>query len=235
MHPFDRYLMLGGTQDNGTNCLTRTARRGATRRGGDGGYVIFDDNAQDVFTFNAYHTFFNQTNGQILYERTSNNGFAWTARGCSGAGTGNGISCSNAVLFYAPMAQGPGNPNVIYFGSDRLYRSINRGDNHTIVSQSPIIPVNATQGIVITSIGISPQDDNVRIVGMRTGRVFATTTGSSTLTEVTGANFPAPNPIDLARNSIGESIIYPNNKFTAYVSFTSFSHLQVNRIFKPQI
>src|SRR6185369_4813442 len=138
----------------------------------------------------------------------------------------------NAVLFYAPLEQGPGNPNTIYFGSDRLYRSTDRGDNNTIVSQSPLVPVNATQGVVITTIGVSPQDDNVRIVGMRNGQVFATTTGSATLTDVTGANFPAPNPADPTRNSIGRAVIDPNNKFTAYVSFTSFSPPLGQQIFK---
>src|SRR6185503_3331850 len=63
-------------------------------------------------------------------------------------------------------------------------------------------------------------------------KVFATTTGSATLTDVTGANFPAPNPIDLTRNSIGEAIIDPNNKFTAYVSFTSFTPPAGQQIFK---
>ena len=64
---------------------------------------------------------------------------------------------------------------------------------------------------MVTTIGISPQDDNVRIVGLRNGQVFATTTGSSVMTNVTGVNFPPPNPADLARNSIGRAVIDPNN------------------------
>src|SRR5678810_145973 len=103
----------------------------------------------------------------------------------------------------------------------------------TLVSQGPLIPSTpAGSGVVVTTIGISPQDDNVRIVGMRDGKVFATTTGSSTLTNVTGANFPAPNPLDATRNSIGRAVIDPNNKFTAYVTFTSFSPPAGQQIFK---
>ena len=44
------------------------------------------------------------------------------------------------------MELGPGNPQTLYFGTDRLYRSTNRGDTMALVSQGPLVPVNATQG-----------------------------------------------------------------------------------------
>jgi photosystem II stability/assembly factor-like uncharacterized protein len=240
VHPYDRNFLMGGTQDNGTICWAADGTVSHCRDG-DGGYAVIDDNAQDTFNVLMYHTFFNQTNSQIGYERASNTLAnadgqlsGWTFRGCSGTVSNNGFRCADNVLFYAPMAQGPGNPNTLYFGTDRLYRSINKGDTMVAVSQGPLVPTapGALSGIVVTTIGVSPQDDNVRIVGMRDGHVFATTTGSSVLTDVTGANFPAPNPIDLLRNSIGRAVIDPNNKFTAYVSFTSFSPPAGQQIFK---
>ncbi len=235
VHPFDRNFLMGGTQDNGTICKFGLAWSHC--QDGDGGYAIIDDNAADATNVTMYHTFFNQTNSQIRFERATStaanaNGIlTWANRGCTNNVPANGINCTDAVLFYMPLAQGPGNPNTLYVGSDRLYRSANRGDTNVVVSQAPLVPATPTN-IVITTIGISPQDDNVRIVGMRNGKVFATTTGSSTLTDVTGANFPAPNPADLTRNSIGEAIIDPHNKFTAYVSFTSFSPPAGQQIFK---
>lgn len=241
VHPFDRYFLMGGTQDNGTNCLAPDGVTWSHCRDGDGGYAVIDNNALDTTNVLMYHTFFNQTNSQIGFERASSTAAnadgqlsGWTFRGCSGTTANNGFRCADNVLFYAPMEQGPGNPNTLYFGTDRLYRSSNRGDTMTLVSQGPLVPtsVGATSGIVMTTIGISPQDDNVRIVGMRDGKVFATTTGSTTLTNVSGVNFPAPNPADLTRNSIGRAVIDPNNKFTAYVSFTSFSPPAGQQIFK---
>jgi photosystem II stability/assembly factor-like uncharacterized protein len=232
LHPFDKFFTLGGTQDNGTNCLAPDGTTWFNCRGGDGGYAQIDQNAFDVTNVRMYHTFFNQTNSQIGFERAETTAFGWTFRGCSGTTSNNGIGCGNAVLFYAPMELGPGNPQTVYFGSDRLYRSTNRGDTMTLASQGPLVPVNATQGVVITAIGISPQDDNVRLVGLRNGQVFATTTGSATLADVTGANFPAPNPADPARKSIGRAVIDPNNKFTAYVTFTSFGVPDGQHIFK---
>jgi photosystem II stability/assembly factor-like uncharacterized protein len=241
VHPFDRNFLMGGTQDNGTICW---AANGTVShcRDGDGGYAVIDDNAVDTFNVLMYHTFFNQTNNQIGFERASNTLAnadgqlsGWTFRGCSGTTSNNGFRCADNVLFYAPMNQGPGSPfNTLYFGTDRLYRSTNRGDTMVLASQGPLVPTapGALSGVVVTSIGISPQDDNVRLVGLRDGHVFATTTGSAVMTDVTGSNFPPPNPADLTRNSIGETVIDPNNKFTAYISFTSFSPPAGQQIFK---
>lgn len=215
VHPFDRFFLMGGTQDNGTNCLAPNGTTWSHCRDGDGGYAIIDDNALNTTNVLMYHTFFNQTNNQIGFERASSTAAnadgqlsGWTFKGCQGTTSNNGIGCGNAVLFYAPMEQGPGNPNTLYFGTDRLYRSVNRGDLMSVVSQAPLVA-----GVVITTIGVSPQDDNVRIVGLRNGQVFATTTGSTTLTNVTGA-FTA---------AVGKAVIDPKNKFTAYITFTSFS------------
>src|SRR6185503_13527979 len=215
IHPWDRNFLMGGTQDNGTICRAANGTWSHCRDG-DGGYAVIDDNAADTTNILSYHTFFNQTNNQIGFERSTNmtadangqlTGWAATFRGCSGANANNGFRCADNVLFYAPMEQGPGKPNnTLYFGTDRLYRSTNRGDAMVLASQGPLVPsAPAGSGVVVTTIGISPQDDNVRIVGMRDGHVFATVTGSATLTDVTGANFPAPNPADTTRNSIGKA------------------------------
>ncbi len=229
-HPYDRNFLMGGTQDNGTNCLSANGTWSHCRDG-DGGYAIIDNNAQDTTNVLMYHTFFNQTNSQIGFERAANTAAnadgqlsGWTFRGCSGTTSNNGIVCGDKVLFYAPMAQGPGNPNTLYFGTERLYRSINRGDTMTIASQV-LVPGTSTLN-VLTTIDISPQDDNVRIVGMRNGKVFATATGSTTMTDVTGGNFPPGSP------AIGRVAIDPNHKFTAYVSFTSFAPPAGQQIFK---
>lgn len=227
LHPFDRFFTIGGTQDNGTNCLAADGTTWTHCRDGDGGYTLIDSNAPDTTNVVMYHTFFNQTNNQIAFERATDTSFAWTLLGCSGTSSNNGIGCGDNVLFYAPMARGPGNPNTIYFGTDRLYRSVNRGDSMTLVSQGPLVA-----GQVMTTIGISPQDDNVRIVGLRDGSVFATTTGSSTMTNVTGANFPPPNPDDPTRKAIGRAVIDPNNKFTAYITFASFGLPAGQHVFK---
>src|SRR5262249_48927501 len=134
----------------------------------------------------------NRSNALIGFARTNSASCAtkgnWSFRGfgnidgtigCNGdaLGASNGIGGADATEVYAPMALGPGTPNTVYFGTDRLYRSANKGDTMSVVSQAPI-----SANTPITAIGISRTNDNVRIVGLQDGEVWETTTGSTTLT-----------------------------------------------------
>ncbi|MDQ4122625.1 MAG: hypothetical protein M3209_14400 [Acidobacteriota bacterium] len=211
LHPTDRNFLIGGTQDNGTNWYKAD---GTWLRvtGGDGGHTVIDQNAEDTTSVFGYHTFFNQAGTQIGYQRISTfnaNGTGTqpgTFRGCNGTNTTRGINCNDPVLFYAPLSRGPGNPNTLYIGTNKLYRSADRGDSNTVVSQT------LATGERISAIGISPNDDNIRIMGSTAGRVYVTTDGSTNLTNVTGA-IPA--------RYIGRAKIAGNNT-TAYVALGGF-------------
>lgn len=222
LHPTNREFMIGGTQDNGTE-FKRADGTWTRADFGDGGFALIDQSAADTSTVTMYHTYFNQTNNLIGFARVNTTACAtegqWAFRGfgsvsptilCDGsaAGIANGILGTDAVEFYAPMALGPGTPNTLYFGTDRLYRSINKGDVMTLASQGPL-----EAGRTVTAIGISPQSDNVRLVGLDSGSVFRTTTGSSTLDEVSG---PIPG------NYIARAVIDPTNSNTAYVTLAGF-------------
>ena len=233
VHPIDPKFSIGGTQDNGTNFLKPDGTW--TRIDfGDGGYALIDQSATDTENVTMYHTYFNQTGNLIGFGRVLKTSCAteaqWSFKGayappvdptvhCDGTtDTFNGISLSDAVNFYAPMALGPVGPltapfasrsgQTVYFGTDKLYRSTNKGDTMTAVSQvlSPGVPVSA--------IGISPTSDNVRIVGLNTGKVFATITGGATaanMTDVTQAGMPA--------KYLARAVIDPNTPTTAYVVY----------------
>src|SRR5439155_23976934 len=96
---------------------------------------------------------------------------------------------------------------------NKLYRSTNKGDTMTVVSQ--------TFPSTVSAIGISRANDNVRIVGLNTGQltspttntmqVFATITGGNPLTDVTAAGMPS--------KYIARAVIDPNHPNTAYVVF----------------
>ncbi|MBI5709213.1 MAG: T9SS type A sorting domain-containing protein [Candidatus Eisenbacteria bacterium] len=213
IHPLDRWFTIGGTQDNGTPWL-QNQTTWYRADWGDGGFSLIDQNATDNTNVTMYHTYYNATSSLVGYARVIGSANAydgnWTFLG-NGA---NGIGISDGVLFYAPMARGPGNPNTVYYGTDRLYRSANQGTNHSVVSQAPI-----TSGAKLSAIGISPQNDNVRIVGLNNGQVWMTQTGSSTLTNVTSASFPVS---ATSTRYVARAIIDPNNTNTAWVSFGGF-------------
>src|SRR5207253_798668 len=85
------------------------------------------------------------------------------------------------------------------------HRSADTGTTNPVVSQ--------VFAVSISAIGISPQNDMVRLVGLTNGGVFATTTGTNPLIDVTG---PIP------ASYIARAVIDPNNANTAYVTLDGY-------------
>jgi hypothetical protein len=230
IHPTDPQFLIGGTQDNGTNFLQPNGQW-INSQGGDGGYSLIDQNAVDVVNVTQYHTFFNTTTQMGFARRFTavppNGG--WFSFGC-GMGQPNGLICpSQSILFYAPMALGPGNPQTVYFGSDSVFRSTNQGT--TMVPVSQVLSPGAT-GAVVT-IGISPQNDNVRIAGTRNGKVFATTTGSNPMIDHTNPGMPQPHPNDPnQRRPVARAVIDPTNANIAFVAFGGYGVAPGHHIWK---
>lgn len=215
VHPTDPNFTIGGTQDNGTQCLGPCGTIAGTdwRRAdfGDGGHAAIDQNATDTTNVTMYHTYFNQS-GAKGFARVLNTSLAadngWTLFGCGfGSAVPNGLVCSGPTLFYAPLTLGGGNPNSLYFGADRLYRSTNSGVTMATVSQ--------TFSSAISAIGVAKQDDNVRVIGLADGRVFATATGANPMTQM---NIPVS-----AARGVGRIAVDPVDANVAYVAFTGFA------------
>ncbi len=227
VHPTDPNFTIGGTQDNGTNQLLASGSAWNRIDFGDGGFALIDQNATNTSNVTMYHTYFNQTNnfmgfGRVLSNACASSGF-WAFKGiyggivspspyCDGStDTFNGIALTDPVNFYAPMALGPGNPNTVYFGSNKLYRSANKGDTMPAVSQ--------TMTANVSSIAISPQDDNYRLVGLNNGGLFFTTTGSSTLISLDPV---AGGARVIPAKYVGRVLFDPTNKNTAYVGLGGY-------------
>jgi hypothetical protein len=228
LHPIDREFMIGGTQDNGTEFKHPDASW--TRADfGDGGFALIDQSATDTENVTMYHTYFNQFNamgyGRVTAASDAFEG-NWAFFGCGFVAGTNGLNCSGSasttgILFYAPMALGPGTPNPLYFGSDTLFRSSDQGVTMVPASQSPLQTISGVP-VAVSAIGISPQDDQVRVVGLRFGKVFATTTGGSTLVDVTGPWPTSAAATSQPRRFAARTVIDPNDKNTAYVAFATY-------------
>lgn len=132
VHPYDPALVIGGTQDNGTN-LYYGQPAWAHIDDGDGGATLIDQSNPSVM----YHTYYNVRNfgdGAVMGPVISTNGgLTWNERGCFGCATPvkDKLNPNDRVAFYAPMALNTGysgaNGNVVYFGTYRLYRSVDQG------------------------------------------------------------------------------------------------------------
>ncbi|HZS28168.1 MAG TPA: Ig-like domain repeat protein [Candidatus Angelobacter sp.] len=220
LHPSDPNFTIGGTQDNGTEFMDQ-AGTWTRADAGDGGYSAIDQNATDTTNVTMYHTYFNQKNNLIAYARATsaanlNENTSWTVFGCPAQGglTLNGFTCTDSVLFYAPLTLGPGIPNTFYFGTDHLYRSVDSGTTMTPVSQTfGCCEPNSANNFRVSAIGISPQDDNVRLLGLTSGKVFATTAGANPMTDITGPWSP---------KFVARTVVDPNSKTTAYVALDGY-------------
>src|SRR5262249_28534919 len=97
---------------------------------------------------------------------------------------------------------------------DRLLRSDTQGTNNVTVSQAPLV-----SGVAISAIGISPQDDNYRIVGNNNGALWFTNSGSSTLTSLdpVGAGSVIPDFY------VARPVFDPFDKTTAYITLGNFA------------
>lgn len=223
LHPTDREFMIGGTQDNGT-IFKQPDGSWIRTDGGDGGYALIDQNAADTTNVTMYHTYFNNAS-QIGFARKLTSVPAvggWATFGC-GMTNANGILCNpTAVLFYAPMALGPGNPQTVYMGSDTVWRSANQGATMTAVSQ-PLVP-GPPIAHAITTIAVSPANDDFRLAGTRNGRVFMSNTpGATTMTDITNAGMPLPNPADtVQRRPVARALFHPTDPNTAWVAFGGY-------------
>jgi uncharacterized protein (TIGR03437 family) len=142
LHPTDANLLLGGTQDNGTDRYDGHLNWFHSR-GGDGGAVLIDQSNPQVM----YHTFINRNNAGgaspvIGPEISFNGGNTWpNRRGCFGCAAQQGnFNPADRLSAYAPMAQHTGfagaQGNVIYFGTHRLYRSADQGVTWTGIGAS---------------------------------------------------------------------------------------------------
>ncbi|HEX3100880.1 MAG TPA: carboxypeptidase-like regulatory domain-containing protein, partial [Pyrinomonadaceae bacterium] len=238
VHPVDPNYLLGGTQDNGTQFLAPDGVTWIRSDGGDGGFAVIDQNATDTTNIVAYHTYFNTSGSQIGFSRALTTVVPgdpnWGAiRGCGTAGSiiANGINCSDAVLFYAPMVGGPNAPgsvgNTLYFGTSRLYRSADQGTTMTDVSG--VLP----DGVRISAIGIAPQNDDIRLVGTTVGTTLAgTPVGPLFLSTTPGATSMIKLAVPWPARYVSRVVIDPTNSNVAYVSLNGFGLVSGQHVWK---
>jgi photosystem II stability/assembly factor-like uncharacterized protein len=183
----ERYY--GGTQDNGT---VRTWTGGVDDweaiYGGDGFYVLVDP-----------------TNSNVIYAEYQYGGLAKSTNGgLTFNGATNGISPADRRNWSTPVAMDPSDPEILYYGTYRLYRTTNGASLWSAISG------DLTDGPVggnlvyntITTIAISPIDPKIIYVGTDDGNVWVTFDGGGAWYDI-GADLPerwvtrvAADPVD---------------------------------------
>lgn len=164
LHPSNRGIVLGGTQDNGSNILNSAFQpppKWFHSDGGDGGQALIDQSTPA----RMFHTYFNSSGFFMGPAKNTGGGgggpASWDFVGSyAGYGPGyyNGMNPYDPVSFYAPMASHPAfTPNVIYFGSNKLYRSPDPLSPFAHVASWTVkSPALAGAGQFLSAIGVLP-------------------------------------------------------------------------------
>ncbi|MEW6731420.1 MAG: IPT/TIG domain-containing protein [Acidobacteriota bacterium] len=197
IHPTDATFVMGGTQDNGTLIRTTTpifvpeSKTWTHSQDGDGGAVLVDFNNPSTL----YHTF-----PRVSFERSDNGGSTWLTKR-------TGLNTNDRTLFYSPIAMDPSNSSTLYFGTFRLNRSTNRGDNWAAISG------DLTNGGAISAIAVAPNSSQTIYVGTSDGNIQVSTNGGTTFNlRVTG----------LPARYVTRIAVDPTNSQHAYASLSGF-------------
>jgi len=117
----------------------------------------------------------------------------------------------------SPLEIAPGKPDTVYFGSNILNRSDDRGVTWRAVSPDLTggpTPRNTTSYGTITTIGIAPTDENIVYVGTDDGRLWVTRNGGGTWTRLADP--------DLPDRWVTRVTVDPDNANLAWVTYSGF-------------
>ncbi len=151
MHPSSDAVLFGGTQDNGT-LLSGDGPDFDLALYGDGGNgAINPVRPQTMYT----------TKETLKFYRSDDFGATWTK-----AQRGLGLDRS---LFYIDFAMDQNNPELMYLGTSRLYKSTNGGQDW-VMKNSCLVPTSGGC-YYISSLAVAPYDGSIVMGGGAGGGV----------------------------------------------------------------
>lgn len=192
--------LYGGAQDNGTiRTMTGNNNDWAEIYGGDG-FVVKVDPINNQYVYAEY-----QYGG---LGRSTNGGTSFTS-------ATNGLGGSDRFNWMSPLTFDPLNPATLYFGSNKVYRSVNRA-----VSWSAISPdltngpgqYNQTFG-TCTTICVSPVNQDIIYAGTDDGNVWITQNAGLNWTKISD---------NLPDRWVTRITADPFNEATSYVTFSGY-------------
>ena len=169
--PSDANSVFGGSQDNNTI---------RTNTGGLSDWV-------PIFGGDGFQPLVNKDDGNIIYALSQRGNLGKSTNGGGGfVGALNGIAGGDRNNWDTPIAFDPQNNDIMYYGTNRLYRSSNGADNWAVIS--PDLTNGPSTGNLtfgtLTTIDVSPLDGDIIYVGTDDGNVWSSIDGGSNYTNI---------------------------------------------------
>lgn len=181
--------IYGGTQDNNT-VRTWTGATNDWERilGGDGMYCLVDyTNSNIIYAESQW--------GNLTRSTDGGNSFSWIAQ------------WSDRTNWSSPFVMHPTDPQTLYFGTYRVWKTTDRGNNWTPIS-GDLTRNLATSGFsTLTTLAISKLNPNMLLAGSDDGKVHLSTSGGLFWTDIT-AGLPLRWITRVAFDPFNENTIY---------------------------
>jgi hypothetical protein len=137
----------------------------------------------------------------------------------------NGINLSDFSSFIPPLATDPNAADVLYFGTTKVYQSVDAGNTWTPISSDLVF---GPHGDWINTIAVEPGNSKVVYVGANNGLIFASTDVTPGLPCCPG--FIQLNNVGLPPRAVTAIAVDPSDSTgrTAYVTFSGFSFVNTS-------
>jgi len=183
----DGTAFIGGTQDNGTNWGGESSNEWLEVSGGDGGWVAIDPRNPDII--------FSEYTGLSLQRWMPD--FGWVS-------ATNGIEDGYMFPFTTPYVMDSNNPDVLWIGNDRLWRTNDQGDNWVQAS------TNTPDGSIVSEWAVAPGNSDLVMAGTNSGMILMNKSASiANATTEWSVTQPTQGYVsDLAIDPVDNSIAY---------------------------
>ena len=191
LHPSNPALAVGGTQDNGT-ILYRGGFAWQQGRPGDSGAALYSSaNPERIYTVARRHSVRRSDDGGRTFRLIS-----------------EGLDAADRVQFYPPLLSDPNQPDTLYLGTHRLWRSQDGGEHWLPVSGDLTRGGSAT----LTALAVAPISSLVLYAGSSNGQVKVSRNG--------GINWFSAAP--LPARFVTSIAVHPASGTRAFVSMSGF-------------
>ncbi|MDP2302841.1 MAG: T9SS type A sorting domain-containing protein [Ignavibacteria bacterium] len=191
------HRLYGGTQDNNTiRTLTGNFDDWDRILGGDGFYVTVDyTNSNIIYAEWQFGALSKSTNGGA--------NFSWAMQG---------INTSEPTNWSTPVIMDPNNNNVLYYGTNRLYRTTNAAFSWSVISPN-LTNSNGTLRLgTITTIAVAPSNSNNIYVGTDDANVWVSIDNGGNWTKISTPALP--------QRWITRVVVDPNAENILYVTYS---------------